>query len=158
MTKQELMQALRIVVEEKIGACEERLQTLSKDAKTERKALMVQNNLYGIAKTAVGFAGKGDEFPRPFIEQTTNLLSGENELRAILLDAEGEEQRTLAVYVYNMLFLRQNFLRRYRQEVLEATDPRRQFEANLKCAIVEDLMCSYRSAFEKLGGRKDLNI
>ena len=158
MTTQELMQAMRAVVDDKVRSCEERLQTLSRDNTTERNALLIQKNLYGIAKTAIGFAGKGDEFPRPFIGQTTNLLSGENELRAILLDAEGEEQRTLAVYLHNMLFLRQNFLRRYRQEAEAATDPRRQFEAKLKCAIVEDLMHSYKSAFEKMGGRKDLSI
>ena len=158
MTKQELMQALRVVVAEKMDACERKLHTLSKDADTERKALLVQKNLYGIAKTTIGFAGKGDEFPHPFIGQITNLLRGENELRGILQAVEGEEQPTLAVYIHNMLFLRQNFLCRYQQEAEVATDPRRQFEANLKCAIIEDLMHSYRSAFEKMGGRKDLGI
>lgn len=158
MTKRELMRALDAIVHEKQYACETRLQSLPKDSNTERKALLMQKNLYGIAKTAVAFAGEGEEFPRPFIGQTTNLLKEEDGLRVILQNAEGEEQRVLAVYFHNMLFLRQNFLRRYQQEALTATDPHRQFEARIKCATMKDLMSAYKSAFEKMGGRKDLVI
>lgn len=158
MNKQELMEALTAVVDEKLTACETKLKTLSKDADTERKALSVQKNLYGIAKTTIHFAGNADEFPRPFIGQTTNLLKSEDALRTILKETEGEEQRVLAVYLHNMLFLRNNFLARYKQESVVATDPGKLFEAKLKCAIIEDLMTSYKSTFEAMGGRKDLVI
>lgn len=154
MKKQEWINALTAQVDEKLNACTERIQSLAKEAETERMALSIQRNLYTIAKTAVEFAGCGEAFPRPFIGQLTHLLAEEDALRDVLAGAEGEEQKVLAIYLYNMLFLRDNFLRRYIQEAESASAPRKQFEANLKYATVEDLMTAYRTCFASTGGRK----
>ena len=158
MTKQELMSSLLAVVDKKLNDCAERWKTLDETANTERMALSVQRNLYDLAKTTIRFAGDKDEFPRPFIGQTTNLLKNEEFLRSVLQNAKGDEQSSLAVYLHNMLFWRQNFLLRYREDAVQATNPRKQFEAKLKMAIIEDLMYEYRIVFEEMGGRKDLMI
>lgn len=158
MTKQELMSSLLAVVDKKLNDCAERWKTLDETAATERMALSVQRNLYDLAKTTIRFAGDKDEFPCAFIGQTTNLLKNEEYLRSALQNAKGDEQSSLAVYLHNMLFWRQNFLLRYREDAAQATNPRKQFEAKLKKAIVEDLMNEYRIVFEEMGGRKDLMI
>ena len=158
MTKQELISSLLEVVDKKLNDCAERWKTLDETATTERMALSVQRNLYDLAKTTIRFAGDKDEFPRPFIGQTTNLLKNEEYLRSVLQNAKGDEQSSLAIYLHNMLFWRQNFLLRYREDAAQATNPHKQFEAKLKKAIVEDLMNEYRIVFEAMGGRKDLMI
>ena len=90
MTKQELMCSLLAVVDKKLNECEARWKTLDETATTERMALSVQKNLYDLAKTTIRFAGDKDEFPRPFIGQTTNLLKNEEFLRSVLQNTKGD--------------------------------------------------------------------
>lgn len=65
MTKQELMIGMIKITESKQNECESKLNSLLPDHTNERKALMIQKNLYSIIKTAVNFPGNGDEFPEP---------------------------------------------------------------------------------------------
>lgn len=158
MRKKELMDELIHLIEQKQKECDNRLQALDSAAATERKALSIQKNLYKNAQTFVSFAGQGDEFPPPFMQRMKHLLAGEDALRDIFEQAEGEEQAVLGVYIHCMLFIRQNFLDRYKQEAKNTTDPEKQIEISLKIRIIEDLMASYRTCYMNLGGRKDLMI
>lgn len=158
MKKTELMDALSGMIEPKLQECEDRLQTLDRSAATERSALMIQKNFYNHALTFIGYAGHGDEFPQPFMRQLTNLLANEDELREIFEHADDEERPALGVYLHAMLFWRQNFLNRYKIELENTADPKKQIEISMKIQIAEDLMASYRDCYTKLGGRKELNI
>ncbi len=158
MKKIELMDALLDLVSQKQEECEKHFQTLDPSAMTERKALLIQKNIYENAKTFINYAGRGDETPIPYMRRLDNLLIGEDALRKVFEQTEGEEQAVTAVYLHTVLFLKKNFLLRYKQESTKTTDPQRQFETNLKISIVEDLLTSYRICYENLGGRKDLMI
>lgn len=158
MKKIQLMDALLDLVKRKQEECEKRFQTLEPSATTERKALQIQKSLYENAKTFINYAGRGDDIPIPYMRRLNNLLIGEDALREVFEQTEGEERAVTAVYLHTMLFLKKSFLIRYKQESTKTTDPHRQFETNLKISIIEDLLTSYRICFENLGGRKDLII
>ena len=158
MTKRELTDAMRASVEQRRQACAKRLRELDDSAKTERGALLTQSNLYQNAEAFIGFAGDTDQLPEPYLRRLGHLLAGEDALRERYEQADGEERTVLAVYLHNLLFLRQNFLLRYQQEAGNASDPKRKAEATLKLRTVEELMDAYRTCYRELGGRKDLTV
>lgn len=158
MKKTELMDALCGTVEPRLRECEDRLQTLDRSAATERSALMIQKNFYNHALTFIGYAGRGEEFPQPFVNQLANLLAPEDELRQVYESADDDERPALSVYLYTMLFWRENFLIRYKAEAQNVTDPKKQVEISMKIRITEDLLNAYRDCYVRLGGRKELNV
>lgn len=158
MNKLELMDAFLAIAREKRGACNELLESLPKESYNERKALSIQRNLYQLGIPFVNWATRCEGIHPVYARRLDSLLAGDGTLREIYAAAPEEEKVELAIYLHTMLFFRQNFLRRYKEEAATVTDPRDKFEADLKVATVEDLMKAYRECFESMGGRKGLVI
>ena len=157
MNKTELTSELFLIVKQKTEECEGALARLDASSKTERAALRIQKNLYGIATAGVQYCGNGAEFPEIFLRRLDNMLSGEDGLRDAIEKADAEDKCAIQAYIGTMLFLRNNLLMQSEKE-LEKSSPEIRVKANLKCRVLRDLMDAFRRCFERMGGREDLAI
>ena len=146
------------LTEQKREACEKKLKELAPSSKTERGVLSMQKNLYEIAKSFIISAGNSDEFPAPYYTRLNNLLSNNDAARELYKNADDNEKPALAVYLYNILMVRQNFYVRYEKELADARDTQRKIETEIKLNTVRDLLDAYRLCYVSLGGRKDMII
>lgn len=146
------------LTQQKHDACVKRLNVLDASAKTERGVILMQKNLYEIAKAFIMYAGDSDELPESYLNRLNNLLSSDDVTREIYESADDTEKPALAVYLHNSLMVRQNFLVRYEKELDSALDPQRKIEAEIKLNTVKDLLNAYQELFISLGGRKDMKL
>lgn len=158
MNKTTLMDALQLVARERRDECARRIAALPREAVHERAALAIQKQLYDLGITIVGYSGR-EEGITPFCaRRLEGLLASEDALRAIYGQAEGEDKVALAVYLHTVLFWKQNFLLRFRDECARADRAEAKFEASVKLSTIEELLGACRACYEGLGGRKGLVI
>ncbi|MBQ8431381.1 MAG: hypothetical protein IJX28_00705 [Clostridia bacterium] len=150
MTAIEIESALAEIVLARKNACDQKLQTLDQSAKTERKALMIEQGMYslclhaGLLYNVLGERGKViatkcNRMPK-FLKEYPKLLDH-------FQKSAHEEQLKMTAALYGEVWMDSQFLKNYRTELKVAQtkgSAANVFELQIKTAVVESVLADWR--------------
>ncbi len=146
----EIEKALAEVVIAREMDCKQRIQSLPPEAKTEKKALLIEQGMYslclhaGLLYNVLGgrekvIATKCNRMPK-FLKEYPKLLDR-------FQKSADEEQLKMTAALYGEVWMRAQFLRNYRTELRLAREKGsadQMFELQIKTAVVESVLSDWQ--------------
>jgi len=151
ITAEEMEKQLAEIVIEKKTACEAAAAALDKDAKTEKKALMVQNGMYSFCLNAGLLYHKLGERANAIKVKSTRMerfLAGRPAQLAMFREADEEEKLRITACFYPTLFFEDQVLPQYRGEydrAAESGSTGAVFEMNIKIGTVTEVLDAWKA-------------
>ena len=146
----EIEKALAEVVIAREMDCKQRMQRLAPEAKTEKKALLIEQGMYSLCLHAGLLYNNLGERDRCIAIKCTRMpkfLKGVPELRGAFQSAAPAEQLRMTAALYGEVWMRDQFLRNYRTELRLAREKGsadRVFELQIKTAVVESVLADWQ--------------
>lgn len=157
MKKEIIVDAFRSVLNEKMAYCRAQLEVLPETCSLSRTFFVSASVLYEMAQGILKQAGDGEDYPECYTARLLFLLKGEREWYWRWRSANTGKP-ALTVYLYNVLYWREEFVRNDRLRLRHILDSRRRMEVQYRLSVAEGLARAYQQCWEQLGGDGELRI
>lgn len=150
MTAIEIERALAEVVIERKRVCDQKLQMLEKCAKTERKALLIEQGMYSLCLRAgllYNVLGEREKTIAIKCSRMPKFLKKYPKLLDRFQKSSHEEQLRMTAALYGDVWMDSQFLKNYRTELKVAQDRGSAadvFELQIKTAVVESVLADWK--------------
>lgn len=149
MTPVEIEKALADIVIARKNACREKLDTLTSEKKTEKKALLIEGGMYDLCLNA-GLVYNGTDRERVLAVKSTRMmrwLGKYPEFGARFDSADGEEKLKMTAALYGEAWMEDQFAARYKSELdaaVQAGDAEEVFGIRLKIDVVKSVLDAWQ--------------
>ncbi len=150
MTPIEIEKALAEIVLDKERAADEKLKALDKNAKTEKKALMIEKGMYSLCLRAgllYNTIGEREHCIELKSRRMLNFMRMFPEVKETYESADGEEKLRMTAALYGEIWMADQFVLMYRSQLSRAEaagETALTFELKLKLDAVESVLAAWR--------------
>lgn len=137
--------------------CRDQLDALPETCSLSRTFFVSASVLYEMAQGILKQAGDGEDYPECYTAKLLFLLKGEREWYWRWRSANTGKP-ALTVYLYNVLYWREEFVRNDRLCLRHILDSKRRMEVQNRLSVTEGLAQAYQQCWKRLGGDGELRI